>query len=131
MADAMLHPCPLCGKQTHKGQRRHMRMHDVVSFFFELSAQRAHAFEKRKYGRKMKHPAATRNNLLVKRRRPIRVKIKLHLGCVDISEIIHNAAYNAAGRCVAYNLRYFDFFCFALCHSVITPQAFSSKTQRT
>lgn len=118
MANAVFYARLLCGKQTHKGQRCHMRVHDVVLFFFEFSAQRAYTFEKRKYGRKMKHPAAARNNLLVKRRGRIGVKIKLHLGRVDISEIIHNAVYNAARRCVAYNLRYLDFF---VSHSVILP----------
>jgi len=120
MANAVLYARLFCGKQTHKRQRRHMRVHYVVSLAPETFAQKPHALEERKHGRKIENSAAARFYFLVERRRTVGVEIELDFGRVDMPKIIHNAVYNAARFSVAYNLRYFDFFPFGIRHFVLS-----------
>ena len=131
VADTALHPCLFCREQTHERQRRHMRVHDIVFFTLETLVQKAHALEKRKHGRKIKHSSATSNYLVVKRRRSVGVKIKLTLRHVDMPKIIHNAVDNAAGSCVADYLRYFDFSFSVVLHFIHSSRVYSAKTQTT
>ncbi len=55
-----------------------MRVHYVVSFAFETLAQKPHALEECKHGRKIENSAAARFYFLIERRRAVGVKIELN-----------------------------------------------------
>ena len=96
--------CTFCRFQRKNRTCRHVSMHNVVVVLSEILFQCFDCTRLENVG-KMKDSSPQRGYFLIVRSRLIGEKVKLHLGAVDVSVVIHHTTHHAALR-TADNLRH-------------------------